>query len=150
MDEPSDITLIDHIGVDLWAAAEAWKACYARAMVARGYGFFGEAGFAVLQHVGPRGARPAAIARRLGVSRQAVHQLVETLEKEGVVTRLPDPDDRRARIVRLTALGARAHAEGNHVKRQIDLAVAEALGADGHARLAEALGAVAALLKPGT
>lgn len=128
-DKPT-VKLIDHIGVDLWTAAEAWKAAYTEAMVRTGHGFFEGAGYAVLQFVGPKGARPAEIARRLGVSRQAVQQLIDALEQDGIVTRDPDPEDRRAKIVRLTDVGAKAHWSGNIVKGEIEAKLIEALGGD--------------------
>lgn len=129
MTDAPKIQLIDHIGVDLWAAADAWKACYTQHMTGDGYGYFGGAGFAILQFVGPNGARPAEIARRLGISRQAVQQLIDSLEVDGVVTRHPDPEDGRAKIVRLTDKGAKAHWSGNIVKAEIEQRVLAELGA---------------------
>ena len=142
----ADIELIDHIGVDLWAAADAWKAAYTAAMVNAGHTAFGGAGFAILQFVGPHGARPAEIARKLGVSRQAVQQLIDTLEHDGIVTRVPDPEDGRAKIVRLTASGAEAHQLGNRVKARIEAALTEELGADTMVALKRDLARVTARL----
>ena len=52
----------------------------------------------------------ATIATRLGIDRTVMTYLVDDLEKAGLVTRRPDPADRRARQVVLTAKGAKAHA----------------------------------------
>ncbi|MEL7025730.1 MAG: MarR family transcriptional regulator [Pseudomonadota bacterium] len=131
MTDTTDIELIDHIGVDLWAAAEAWKTLYTDVMVEQGYGFFGGAGFAILQFIGPSGARPADVARRMGISRQAVQQLVDALEYDGVVERVPDPEDRRGKRIKLTKIGADAHRAGNAVKRQIEDQLRDALGPGG-------------------
>lgn len=44
--------------------------------------------------------RPAELARRIGISRQAVQQLLLDLQKRGLVDLVQDPDDARAKIVR--------------------------------------------------
>jgi DNA-binding MarR family transcriptional regulator len=45
------------------------------------------------------------LARAAGVSSRNVTGLVDTLEKAGMVTRAPDPGDRRAVLVSITAAG---------------------------------------------
>jgi DNA-binding MarR family transcriptional regulator len=50
----------------------------------------------------PPGARPSQLARRLGVTKAAVGQLLNTLEKHGFVERAADPTDGRAQIVKPT------------------------------------------------
>ncbi|MSU46991.1 MAG: MarR family transcriptional regulator [Lacunisphaera sp.] len=52
---------------------------------------------------GPR--TPAELAEAAGVTRATMTGLVDTLERDGFVTREPDPDDRRMMSVRLTAKG---------------------------------------------
>jgi len=51
------------------------------------------------------GARQSDLARRLGVSRQAVNELVGGLEQQGLVEVVPDPDSGRAKLVRPTTQG---------------------------------------------
>ena len=48
---------------------------------------------------------PANLAARAGVTRAAMTGLVDTLERDGIVTREPDPTDRRSILVRLTPAG---------------------------------------------
>ncbi len=48
---------------------------------------------------------PAELAEEAGVTRATMTGLVDTLEKDGLVTRAPDPRDRRAVLVKLTAAG---------------------------------------------
>jgi DNA-binding MarR family transcriptional regulator len=48
------------------------------------------------------------LADRLRVSRQAVAQAVTGLERHGYVTRVPDPEDARARLIELTPRGREA------------------------------------------
>ncbi len=51
------------------------------------------------------GARQSDLARSLGVSRQAVNELVGGLEQQGLVEVVPDPDSGRAKLVRPTTQG---------------------------------------------
>ena len=51
------------------------------------------------------GRRVSELAERGGITKQSMAELVEHLERLGYVERVPDPSDRRARIVRLTARG---------------------------------------------
>jgi DNA-binding MarR family transcriptional regulator len=48
---------------------------------------------------------PAELADRTGVTRATITGLVDTLERAGLVTRTPHPDDRRMMSVGLTKLG---------------------------------------------
>lgn len=51
-------------------------------------------------HIDLEGTRLTELARRTGVSKQAVGQLVDELERMGAVERVPDPADRRAKLIR--------------------------------------------------
>jgi DNA-binding MarR family transcriptional regulator len=46
---------------------------------------------------------PAELAEAAGVTRATMTGLIDTLERDGLVRRVPDPDDRRRMSVRLTA-----------------------------------------------
>ncbi|GAA3506298.1 MarR family transcriptional regulator [Streptomyces prasinosporus] len=54
--------------------------------------------------------RPGELAARLGVEASHVTRTVQQLQKSGHVTRVPDPDDRRAQRIELTETGRRAIA----------------------------------------
>lgn len=54
--------------------------------------------------------RPGELANRLGVEASHVTRTVQQLQKSGYVTRVPDPDDRRAQRIRLTDAGREAIA----------------------------------------
>jgi len=51
------------------------------------------------------GARQSDLARRLGVSRQAINELVRGLERQGLLEIVPDPDSGRSKLVRPTNRG---------------------------------------------
>jgi DNA-binding MarR family transcriptional regulator len=52
--------------------------------------------------------RPGELANRLGVEASHVTRTVQQLQKSGYVTRVPDPDDRRAQRIQLTETGQQA------------------------------------------
>ena len=72
--------------------------------------------------------RPAAIAERLGISRQAVHQCLRELVKVGLVELRQDPDDRRAKIAALSKTGRPLHAEAFRIFADIEAALAQRIG----------------------
>lgn len=60
---------------------------------------------AVFAHIDLAGTRLTELARRANMTPQAMGDLVDDLERLGYVTRLPDPTDRRAKLVTLTPKG---------------------------------------------
>ncbi|MFG1665544.1 MarR family winged helix-turn-helix transcriptional regulator [Streptomyces sp. Y7] len=54
--------------------------------------------------------RPGELAARLGVEASHVTRTVQQLQKSGYVTRVPDPQDRRAQRIELTEAGRQAIA----------------------------------------
>lgn len=53
----------------------------------------------------PQPMTPAELAGTTGVTRATMTGLIDTLERDGLVKRQPDPDDRRMMFVHLTAEG---------------------------------------------
>jgi DNA-binding MarR family transcriptional regulator len=62
----------------------------------------------VFVHCYPDGATITALAHEAGVSKQAMLQVIDGMERRGLVDRLPHPADRRQKLVRLTVKGERA------------------------------------------
>ena len=68
--------------------------------------------FAVLEMLLHKGPQPVnEIGRRIELTSGAITTAVDRLECRGLVTREAHPSDRRARIVRLTALGKKHAAK---------------------------------------
>jgi DNA-binding MarR family transcriptional regulator len=63
---------------------------------------------AVLQYPGPDGCRPIELAERAGVSKQAMNQLLQSLERLGYIRRSAVEPGGLARIVHLTERGVAA------------------------------------------
>jgi DNA-binding MarR family transcriptional regulator len=87
--------------------AQRWLAAAERANSGRGAGL-ARSHALVFTHLDPQGTRPAEIARRAGISRQAVGQTVAQMKQQGLVKLAPDPTNRRARLVQPTAKGRKA------------------------------------------
>ena len=76
---------------------------------------------AVLQFPGPDGVRPVALAERAGMSKQAMNQLLRSLEDLGYLVHRSDaPAEGRARIVSFTRRGRAAYARIHDILREIE------------------------------
>jgi DNA-binding MarR family transcriptional regulator len=74
-------------------------------LVARGYRDLRPAHLVVFQHLDPGGNRQTDLAERAQMTKQSMGYLIDYLEERGYVARIPDPKDRRARLVVLTDRG---------------------------------------------
>ena len=103
-----------------------------------------EAHGCVFGNIGPEGARLTDLAQRAGLTKQAVGEVVSELERLGYVERSPDPEDGRAKIIRLTEKGAVAQQAGYGILDEIEAEWAERIGEEGveqiRDRLTELLG----------
>lgn len=94
---------------------------------------FGDARFAdgvVFQHLVGGPLTIGALAERLEVTQQAASKSVADLDKRGYLSREPDPDDARARLVGLTARGEAVIAAARRQRVALDAELRQALGAD--------------------
>jgi DNA-binding MarR family transcriptional regulator len=82
----------------------------------------------VFQYADPEGSRLTDIARRAGLTKPTVLAAVDDLERLGYAERIPDPGDRRAKLVRLTQRGAAAAAEAGRIIAGIEADWATHLG----------------------
>lgn len=82
----------------------------------------------LLSLVGGGERRPSEIARRLGVSRQAVHQTLAEMEAAKWLALEPDPFDKRAKCVALTESGTQLLAAVASVFTQIEGTLERRLG----------------------
>ena len=101
----------------------------------------------LLQALEPDGARAAALAAELGVSQQAIGELVDDLVRRGYVTRRPDPTDRRARLVVLTPKGSRTLVECRGILEQMEREYAALVGEEAWGEVRTAMQTVIAKLE---
>lgn len=123
-----DYIPIDHVGWRLWDAAAAWKDRFTAEMVASGHDWYAEARSSVLPYVGLDGTRQSDIVARMGLSKQAVQQLITDLERSDILRRDPDPEDGRGKIVRFTSKGLAAQRDGNKAKEKVEAEIRAKLG----------------------
>jgi DNA-binding MarR family transcriptional regulator len=97
---------------------------------------------ALFPHLTSRGVRGAELAKKLGITKQAVSQLITELEEWGMVEQVPDPEDGRAKLVRFTRKGEHGLVQGVKVLRDIEQELSEKIG---KRRMQELHGALLAL-----
>jgi len=90
---------------------------------------------AVLQFPGPDRVRPAALAERAGMSKQAINQLLKSLEAAGYIVRSDVPGEGSARLIRLTERGDAAFAKMVVILRDIEREWSTELGPERFAAL---------------
>jgi DNA-binding MarR family transcriptional regulator len=91
-------------------------------------------GFIDIEH----GSRLTELAERAGLTKQAVGEAATELERVGYVERVPDPSDRRAKIIKLTPSGVDACLTGRRIFAEIEREWAEEFGEELIAGLREA------------
>jgi DNA-binding MarR family transcriptional regulator len=97
---------------------------------------------AILQYPGPDGVRPGTLAERAGMSKQAMNQLLRSLENAGYIVRSAHAAEGRARMVRLTKRGRAAYARILESFIAIEQEWSATLGPKAFAQLKEILGRV--------
>ncbi|WP_345750689.1 MarR family winged helix-turn-helix transcriptional regulator [Microbacterium rhizophilus] len=104
----------------------------------------GPRGYQVLSIVASGGCNnQAAIAESMGLDRTAVTYLVDGLEASGLVTRTPDPQDRRSRRVSFTDAGAARFSELSACMRGAEESLLRGLSPDAATALRDSLGRAA-------
>lgn len=123
------------IGALLRVPAQAIHRRIISELNAAGFGDLRVPHMAVLQFPGPDGVRPGFLAERAGMSKQALNQLLRSLEALGYLARSDAPDEGRARIVHLTKRGRAAYAKMHDILREIEREWSTELGARDFAQL---------------
>ena len=85
--------------------------------------------------------RAAELARVLGVSRQAIQQQINELERDELVTQIPDPDDRRANRIVFSEKGSQLINAALDTLREAEQTLSQRIGWDSVSQLRRALSA---------
>jgi DNA-binding MarR family transcriptional regulator len=134
------------IGALLRIPREATLRAVIAGLEAAGYGDVRPAHFTVFQHMPPEGLRLTALADAALMTKQSMGYLVDDLEALGYLERVPDPSDRRAKLVRLTARGWQVDRTVREVIKQIENDWAARLGDAEYADLTRLLRKLIAVL----
>jgi DNA-binding MarR family transcriptional regulator len=103
---------------------------------------------ALFPHLDFDGVRLTDLAARVGVTKQAVGQLVDDLAAAGMVERVPDPQDRRAKRIRFSRLGYAALMHGLGVLRDLEGELRSAVGERRMRELHQTLALLIGALEP--
>ena len=120
----------EHIGRLLLAATRRFDADLTARLHTRGYQDIRPAHSALFAHLDREGTSPSELARRAGMTKQSMGELIADLEAKGYVMRRDDPSDRRAKVVVLTEAGARLDREASRAIGEIERAYRRRLGPD--------------------
>ncbi len=95
----------------------------------------------LLAHMGGRPMTMPELARRLSISRQAVHKAVMELGRRGILEAHDDPAGGRVKLVTYTTRGRQLNRDGAKLIDQIEDRLAQRLGRDRVEELRVLLGA---------
>jgi DNA-binding MarR family transcriptional regulator len=119
-----------HIGRLFLQAHRAYSAHAVELLRTRGYDQLGAAHAAILPHIDLEGTRATVIAERAGMTKQGAGHVIDDLERQGLVTRAPDPADRRAALVQFTDAGWEYLRAAHDLKVEIESEYANLVGRD--------------------
>ena len=93
----------------------------------------------ILLHIDAGVDRPADIARRMGLSRQAIHTTIAQLVAMDIVRLETDPGDGRNKRLNLTETGARMRDDAQAAMDAITAGVADSVGPQAFTTMLKAL-----------
>ena len=108
----------------------------------------GPAHTALFPHLDFDGIRLTDLAAKVGVTKQAVGQLVDDLAAVGMVERIADPSDKRAKRIRFSRRGYAALMHGLGVLQEVEADLGAAIGRRRMRELHATLQMVIAALEP--
>lgn len=121
-------SLVDHIGVSVWQASNAYVGEMYRRASEQGFDDLSVADGTIMGHLPFEGISIVGLATRRGATKQATHEAVMRLVKRGVLEIGPDPNDKRAKRVIHSERGLAFEAALQQIKRDMHSEVVSALG----------------------
>ena len=110
-----------------------------RRLEERGFGDIRSVHGCVFRFVPEDGMRLTTLADQAGLTKQAVGEIVDELQVAGYVDRLPDPADKRAKLIHLTPHGKACQAAALEIFLEIEAEWAERFGQERVAAMREVL-----------
>ncbi len=129
-------------------ASEAMFSEFREDLVEAGYGDVRPTHGCAFRFVREDGLRLTDLAQMAGMTKQSIGEIVDDLAGLGYLERFPDPDDRRAKLIRLTAKGERAQSVGFGLFAKLEQRWGERYGVERFAELRDLLEEVAAKEAP--
>ena len=100
------------------------------AVLAAGYTDLRKAHLTVFQYIEREGSRATELAEKANMTKQSMGYLIDHLEEHGYVVRMPDVDDGRVKIIRLTEQGWGVMLVARDTVLKIEADWGQYLGAD--------------------
>jgi DNA-binding MarR family transcriptional regulator len=111
----------DNLGYLLAKASQRWNEQLQEGFAAAGFAEVRASyGSVLIPLLEEDGLRIGEIARRARLSKQTMTTMVRLCERDGLVARVPDPDDRRATRVQLTPKARRFEPEAERVLARLE------------------------------
>lgn len=133
--------MVDSVTLRLYHASRAFQASVAdaltRSLEKQGYRGLGAGQLRFLAELDCGANHAAELARRTGVTRQAVHKQVKDLVAQGILEYSVDEARRNQNVITFTAAGIELMAECRRLLAKMDDALNQGMG---RARLSEAIG----------
>lgn len=79
------------------------------------------------------------ISKHAGITRQAAHKLIKSLESKGLVEKKNMENNKKVKYLQLTVRGNACYEKYKAIKKQLEQQIAETIGAERMAVLREAL-----------
>jgi DNA-binding MarR family transcriptional regulator len=136
-EQPADLGIL--LGVAFQEFVKKLHAAHAAA----GFTDLGRSDGFVFRSLADRPMTVSELANHLEITKQGAAQVIDDMERRGYVEREPDPDDRRARLVRLSWRGERALANARRFHRDYERRLARTYGPDAVRSLRTMLEAIA-------
>jgi DNA-binding MarR family transcriptional regulator len=121
---------------------------FERALGESGYGDIRPTHGCVFRFVREDGMRLTDLAETAGITKQSAGEMVDGLAELGYVERIPDPEDRRAKLIRLTDRGVRAQTFGFGLFADLEARWTQRYGAERMEALRELLEEITAAEAP--
>ena len=138
LDEPDTLSLY----ASMQRLSAQWRDAYRAEMARRGFAWHLTAAGDLLEHVTAAPISQSDLTTASGLTKQAVQQLLDQLEAQSVLRRMPDPADRRAKRIELTDLGLSDLAARAEVTQALDADVRDRLGKKPAKKLRKAIHAL--------
>jgi DNA-binding MarR family transcriptional regulator len=129
-------------------ASEVLFAEFRAELIESGYGDIRPTHGCVFRFVHEDGMRLTDLAALAGMTKQSIGEIVDDLASRGYVERFPDPDDRRAKLIRLTSKGEEAQGVGLALFAKLEQRLGERHGPERVAQLRGLLEEIAAAEAP--
>jgi DNA-binding MarR family transcriptional regulator len=128
---------------------EALFAEFRQELVATGYGDIRPTHGCVFRFIREEPLRLTELATLAGMTKQSIGEVIDNLVELGYVKRVPDPQDRRAKLICLTTRGEEAQKVGFGLFTKVEQRWAKRYGPERFAQLRDLLEEIAITESPG-